>query len=233
LRTFRNSRIPYVTALAIILLWSSPLQAGTEDRLWQRAVAIAAANENRLPATAEVRTEIRDRSGSVVETRASRVAISRAADGRIVTRLIERNVDGRRSSPSELAERNRRDTRDRDRLGFRFGESPFLPDLQSRIRKERLRTETLRGRPSVVYRFTLEREGTRVNGSAWLDAANGAPLRIRFAPDPTPRFIRELGATIDYASDPERWVPLSMTIEGEGGFLLYERHFRTVYTFGR
>lgn len=220
-------------ALAIILLWSSQVTAESEDRLWRRAVAIATANENRLPGTAEVRTEIRDRSGSVVETRASRVAISRSADGRIVTRLLERSVNGRRSSSSELAEQNRRDTRDRDRLGFRFGESPFLPDLQPRIRKERLRTETLHGRPSVVYRFTLEREGTRVHGNAWLDAASGAPLRLRFAPDPTPRFIRELGATIDYASDPERWVPLSMTIEGEGGFLLYERHFRTVHTFRR
>jgi hypothetical protein len=114
------------------------------------------------------------------------------------------------------------------------GPSPFNPEVQDSVTFKRVEAkDPPPGGPYVAYEFVRQTpSGTSIAGTAWLDAATGMPVEMRFAPDPLPKRVKELSMTMRFETRPDSsWVPAEMHIEAMGKFLFFKKRFHNTLAF--
>jgi len=90
------------------------------------------------------------------------------------------------------------------------------------------------GRTCALYDFTFRKgdKGT-LTGTAWIDAASGAPVQARYTSLPLPRGVYSLTTTMKFSRGPAGDGFLQeVTVEGVGGLLFVKKNFRSAITVG-
>ncbi len=218
-----------------ILLISGVAQTGAPpDSLWQKAVAIAQANDPWIPGLMVSRLEMLDGKGGAQSVEEFWVQFTLGADGKVQSKRVKHLKDGKEVSepePSEGRDEDGPQEKEKHSFSFSFTESPFHPKVQGKVAFQRTtQTKTIRGRPCAGYPFTLRKEkGAIERGTAWLEEGTGVPVELQFSPSPLPKRVQRLVTTVRYETTPEgAWHPVEIVFEGEGGFLFIKRRFRNV-----
>ncbi len=216
--------------LLALLLVSVPASLGAAgtDPLWGRAVESARAAAQWVPGRASFLIEVVDDAGHPKETWELSYRISRSASGGVVTDVVHAAHNGTDTTRSEQdAQRKRKP------VPFSMGDNPFDPALQAAVDA---RTggveESIADRVCVRYNFTAKKkDGSVLTGTAWIDAATGAPVEARYSVSPLPRGVRQMTTTLRYAAGPDGDGFLAEAyVEGVAGFLFLTRAFRTTVT---
>ncbi|MBD3236951.1 MAG: hypothetical protein GF330_09625 [Candidatus Eisenbacteria bacterium] len=123
----------------------------------------------------------------------------------------------------------------RERFALRSGGStPFDPQIQDSVRVRRTSPEGgPQGGPFAAYQFQRDLGDERqLIGTAWLDPESGAPVEIRFAPDPLPGRVKELEMRMRFTVDSTgAWYPTDLRIQGMGKLLFFKKRFRSTMIF--
>jgi len=120
-------------------------------------------------------------------------------------------------------------------LSIRFGgPTPFDPEIQEQITATRVEaSDPPPGGPHVAFEFVEPITPKAVlRGIAWLDAATGAPVELRFSPDPLPSRVKEMAMSVRFTVRPDSaWIPTEMHVDAMGKLLFFKKRFRSLMTF--
>jgi len=186
------------------------------DPLWQKALALAAANDGLLPRRMVETEKLTDVDGQLVATTVSTYELSRDGQGKVARRLVSALRDGK-----EFTERKRKDlAADPNSSKEMFPRSTHLFLAENAPRVEVRRTglrDVIAQVPCVAFRYTLQAELGPVSGRAWLDEATGAPMLVEAKPTAFPEHeairIKEMEQRFSYRVAPgSRWTLESLEI---------------------
>jgi hypothetical protein len=217
------------TALALAAALLLPA-TGWPDALWDRAVAIAGATVDWVPGSASFLVEIVDPKGAAQESWRSQYRLAGRPDGTVALEVISASHNSEDTTAKEQENQRRRKQDPLPRW-----DNPFDPRVQASVMTTTLGgTEQVSGRRCVVYEFTLSKEGgAKIGGTAWIDAASGAPVQVRSSQSPLPRGVFALTTTLRFGSGPAGEGFLrEASVEGVGGLLFIRRAFRSTVSVG-
>jgi hypothetical protein len=124
---------------------------------------------------------------------------------------------------------------DASELSIRFGgPTPFDPEIQEQITASRVEAaDPPPGGPHVAFEFVEPiSPKTALRGIAWLDAISGAPVELRFSPDPLPSRVKEMAMSVHFTVRPDSaWIPTEMHVDAMGKLLFFKKRFRSLMTF--
>ena len=232
-----NPRRAACLSLLAVLLVGAPAAAetgvATLDALWRKAVAIVGANDNWTAGTSEMTGEERDGRGRARNTWVLETRTRPGPDGYPVQEIVRYVENGRDTTEKRRSEQRGQTQGGGGRGAFSWNpaepaETPFHPDRQADVTLRRLPGEPLvDGRRCVAYEFEQrvgERE--RAVGTAWLDAATGAPVRLTASVEPLPVLVHSGSVDVWYTLDGEgTWTVRRFHLDGEVTFLLIRRSF--------
>lgn len=217
---------------AVVAGLALPQVSAGQNDLWQRAVEIAARNQNWVPGEAYTRTEVMNKKGKLEHVEESQLRILPDENGQVRTEIVRVVKDGKDETAKAREKQREAEKKASDRGGkhpFRTGRSPFLPEVQDSVKVQPLDSvaviDSIR---CAGFRFE-ERvsRGRRIVGTAWLDAKSGAPVVLEFEPRPLPKHVKNMRTRIRYRCAPDGgWYPVEMVTTGEGGFLFVKKRFR-------
>lgn len=222
---------------------SSAQEPPEMDSLWQKAVALAEANQNWVPGlitnTVEAVNKKGESKGIVEETW---IRLSLGENGEIAEEFVKviekgKDVTEKRKQEAERVEKSENESEVEEEESGEItmsGGSPFNPEVQERITLKRTdRIEEIEGRRCIVYEFTHEiEEGRTLKGTTWLEEETGIPLKRQFSPNPLPKHVKRMQHTVNYAITPEgAWRAKGMQIEVTGGILFIKKRFRITVKF--
>jgi len=144
------------------------------DELWQRAVAIAAFNRDRVPGEWSEREETFNDEGESHLVTSTRVTFAQVRS-EVDVRLVEATSNGLDITPQiqEIFE-DRRDT-----FSMREQYNPFLPQHQKNVSAKREgRTRRDGEMLHIAYDYSHKTEDGRWRGLVWIDEATGMPLEL-------------------------------------------------------
>jgi hypothetical protein len=222
-----------VLLLALVLSAPAASAATAVDPLWTAAVAAAARAKAWSPGEMRVLIEMADDKGKVLESWDNRYRIVPGPDGSLTTEIVAASHDGKDETRKEReaqAKRERENPPDGRDDWTRFIDDPFDPVIQETVTFRRLaEARTIGGVAGVSFAFTIAKpKGASVEGTAWLDAATGAPLEVVSSPRPLPRGAHELATTVRYAGG----LAAEVRVGGSGSLLFFKRRFSSVITLG-
>jgi len=169
------------------------------------------------------RTENLDRHGRVTgwEERAKRYV-----NGGNAGDILAWAKDGREMTEKERREAER-EFEDEDRFDL---DSPFRPEVRA---KYRFRLLSPTGRTARIAFEPVGRPHSRLNvGTAEIEPASGAPVRIALRPSELPFYVKKLDAVVEYgAATPAGAAPSRMVVDAVGGLLFYKRTVRSTTTW--
>jgi hypothetical protein len=240
------------TLLAAGLLLVLPLPAPADD-LWPRAVEWGSAFQNWLPGTMDMVSEMLDKEGKAVETTEIRFRLSQKPGGELDQELLRYVENGKDATAAKKAEmekakaeeeaKEKADGGNRKAEGGDDGEvsvgvevaGVFHPDLQKGTQvKPGVHRRAVGGRMGLEHAFSQkQKDGTTVEGTAWLDRETGLPLEVDYVPVPLPKHVKSLASVIRYGPGAgENWHAVEMVSEGVGGILFIKKRFRFTMKFG-
>jgi hypothetical protein len=124
---------------------------------------------------------------------------------------------------------------DASELSIRFGgPTPFDPEIQEQITASRIEApDPPPGGPHVAFQFVEPITAkTALRGIAWLNAATGVPVELRFSPDPLPSRVKEMAMIVRFEVRPDSaWLPVEMHVDAMGKLLFFKKRFRSTMTF--
>jgi hypothetical protein len=230
------------------------------DTLWQKAVAIAGRNQHWVPGLVVTRTEEVDDQGHPKSMQESWTRLRPGDDGKPASEILKFLKDGKdetEKAKREEAERKAKETKEKPRnpaggkgapsdsagsgggprrsVPLRFGgPTPFDPDVQDSVSYRRQdRAHPSADNPGIAYEFSqLTAGGTTIRGTAWLAERTGIPLRVSFTTDPLPKHVKELSASVGFATGADgSWWPTEISFDAMGKFLLFKKRFHSTATF--
>jgi len=188
----------------------------TQDTLWAKAVATAAANKNWMPTQWHETETISNKKGKIEETSNRLLRLGLAPDNGLDVQVIKatKNSQNNLEKTREEVEANR-DTFIRDNLE----DNLFDPSIQHTVTVKRSgEVKHIAGRACIGFRYIQTTQEGDWAGTAWLDAETGLPALVESAPQGLP--IEEDGFKVlaltsitEYTfSSPEAWYPVNISI---------------------
>jgi len=221
-------------AVLLLLVLAFPLSASAApaDPLWSLAVEASARSARWSPGEMRLAIEMADSAGKVLETWDNRYRLSVDGDGTLRTEVVSAFHDGKDETEKErkAQAKRERDTRaDGGPPMSGFGDDPFSPAVQDSVQVRRLAgTREIAGAACVGYDFSIAKpKNVTIEGTAWLDAATGAPVQFESAPKPLPRGVHEMSTTVRYRDG----FVSEVRVEGSGSIVFIRRRFASVVTF--
>jgi len=205
-------------ALALACSLAAPPASSAADPLWQKALAVAAANDGVLPRRMLETEKLMDVDGDVVATTVSTFELVRE-QGKVARRLVKATRNGKEFTEKKQKELDEGPGKDREL--FRRSDNVFLVENQARVEVRRTaRSQEIAGRRCAGYGFKLQGELGPVNGLAWLDEATGAPLLVEASPTAFPELekvrLKAMTQRFGYRlADDGRWVLDSLKVRTE------------------
>jgi len=217
------------TALALAAALLLPA-AAWPDALWDKAVAIIRATVDWLPGSASFVLELVDPKGAAQESWRSQFRITGRPDGTLAVEVISAS-----HNKEDTTAKEQENQRKRKQGPLPHWDNPFDPRVQASVSTTpKGLTELVQGRSCALYDFTLAKEdGTRIAGTAWIDAASGAPIQVLSSQTPLPRGVFSMTTTLRFGSGPAGEAFLREAfVEGVGGILFIRRSFRSTVSVG-
>ncbi len=205
------------------------IQPATRDSLWQKAVAIAAANAHWVPGLLIDREITKNDTGETEETTEVHVKLFLNASGGIdveVLKVMENSQDVTDAARSLVLASLE------EELAGDEADNPFAPDVQPKIQVRPLSlSRTIGGRRAVGFAYTQQTSSTTWQGSAWLDAETGVPLSFEAQPQDMPPAedkvtITALSLRTTYNTQPEAWYPTRIQVD-----LAFVLKYALVFTY--
>lgn len=210
-----------------------PAGAAPDDPLWQKAVASASWAREWSPGVMRLAMEMMNDAGKVLETWDYRYRLFPGENGAVRVEVVSAIHDGKDETEKQRAAQAKRDREagsDGSGAWSRYLDDPFDPAAQDAVTITPLAgTRVISGVSCVAFDFSLAKpKDVRVEGTAWLDAATGAPVELVSSPKPLPRAVHELVTTVRYAGG----FVSEVRLEGSGSLLFFRRRIVTVITLG-
>jgi len=203
-------------AILILLAPMNLLLAQSQsDTLWQKAVAIDAANLQWVPGLLIENELVTDMNDKVEEHNERQIQFYLQQNNSLNAKLLVST-----SNEEDITQTAQKtfgnDTTLQQYLQSDDPEIPFRQSLQSNITLSRLpKHQTIDGVECVVYRYQQISEGTEWQGKAWLAKDSGIPVKIQFRTDESftedNTKISKLGGTILYKVNPSEWYVQQLT----------------------
>ncbi|MCP4137667.1 MAG: hypothetical protein GY754_42260 [bacterium] len=169
-----------VLALVFVPLASVSLMAKPGDPLWKKAVKIAKANENLVPHRIKEHEKIFDSGGKLEESSISTYSFVKDPK-KLFTYVLKSSVKDGKDYTAEK-KKELKEYSDKDIIG-NDEENPFDPRVQNSVSIKRTgKTAVINNRKCVVFRYSQKTKETTWNGTVWLDAKSGAPLKLAARP---------------------------------------------------
>jgi hypothetical protein len=213
-------------AAALLLLFTPALAVAASDALWAKAVAAAGARADWVPGNVTFLLQLVDDKGAAQESWTSRYRLSPGPDGAPAMEVVSSSHNGTDTTAKDKA--NQQNNRRMPPIRW---DEPFDPAVQGvLVLTPRGQKETVDGRSCAVYSFSFAKEDkSTISGTAWVDAATGAPVQVQSIQAPLPRGIFSLSSTLHYARGPTGEGYLrEVSLEGVGGILFIKKSFRSV-----
>ncbi len=202
------------SAVALSLAVCAGVSEEAARQLWEAAVARARDVAAFVPAHVESRTEVLDGSGEPLG------AVREV-------RVLRGQKDGRPDWEVQEETTGKPDIGVKLRLTARS--TPFAAAAEGRLTLRGASWEDAGGRCLVRYEFVEraeDRDGKEslLEGTAWLDAASGAPQRVRYRKPSPPRPVKAWELTLSFAVDGSPGpLPETAELRMTGQYLLWKR----------
>ena len=188
----------------------------TQDTLWAKAVALAAANENWMPTQWHEAETIFDKKGKVEETSEYLLHLGLTPDNNLdvqIIKAIKNGKDNLKEARKEL-EANR-DMYARDNPE----DNLFDPSIQHTVTATRSgEVKRINGRACAGFTYVQTTQEGMWAGTAWLDAETGMPAQVEATMKGLP--IKEDGLEVTAltsitqynVSAPDAWYPVKVVV---------------------
>lgn len=162
----------------------APAEGRKPDPLWQKALAVAAANDGLLPRRIVETEKLKDVDGETLATTVSAFEVVRESPQRVVRRLVKATRDGK-----DVTEKRRKELSEpgSDPEVFKRRVNIFLAENAGRVEVSRAEAnQTVDGAACTAFRFKMEGEHGLVTGRAWIEEDTGIPRRVEATPQAFP-----------------------------------------------
>lgn len=218
-RSLTESALRIIAVLSITtfgLFYS--IKAAEGDELWQKAVAIASANEHLVPGSIHQIDKMFDEKGELKETSEIYLAVEKGTKRRLSIKLLKATTNNR-----DVTNKVRKDVEkqlnntEEDELYQTF---PFMASVQKNTHYRREESRRVIERKNCVsYAFTYGDEEETWQGTAWLEEKSGIPVETEASLTSVPYeeegikvFEVVLTASYEYAENGE-WYPKSLMVD--------------------
>jgi hypothetical protein len=227
----RLMRLHIVCLSAVLFLLGASAAAGAPlDPLWGKAVEMTRASVDWVPGAASFVLQLVDEKGVTKDSWQSWYTLAAGTGGAVTMDVVKATHNG-----DDTTAREQENQRKSKREPPTHWDNPFDPKVQPTVSsKPTGKTELVDGRSCTLYDFSYTKaDHTTLSGTAWLDAATGAPVQVRYTADPLPRGVFSLTTTLRFSKGPagEGFLREAF-VEGVGGILFIKRSFRSVVTVG-
>ena len=186
------------------------------DTLWQKAVAVAAANARWVPGLLVEKETTKNAKGRVEEATEVHVRLFRNEAGAIDAQVLEVRENG--ALITEAAEALVLASLEEE-LAEDEADNPFAPAVQNNVVARRLaQSQPIEGRHTVAFAYTQHTPTTTWEGTAWLDAETGVPLRLATRPHDMPPnedavAVTALSMQAIYNAEAGAWYPTRVQVD--------------------
>lgn len=216
----------YLNTLSLFLMCSISLitpnavSASTAQApLWQKAVRIAATENNLIPGSIKVYSEELDGDEQVKHVEESHTKIWVDASGELQEETTTYR-DGKRVN----------DASEEDEEEENLTEAPaFLkPENQHRVSVNTTgERKQIGNRTCLAHQFTFKDDEEGVKGLAWLDEESGALLEAEYSLNPLPTGLKRMDSVLRFAYQPDgAWYLTFVSIDMFGGLLFIKEGAR-------
>lgn len=202
------------------------------DALWTRAVESYRHSQNWVPFEYEVEQRQVNGRGTVVSHSLTESRLVSDGNGNWQNEVVsEQFLVGDADSRSPFGSQDEPES-DED-SGGRFAAvsaHPLDPAMQDRVTVSRVGqgrplTEGPDGSATVAYRYVVEPTGdSRAEGTIWLQADTGFPVRLEKRVDPPIMPIKSFTVEHTYEPRDEYWISTDMSFAVTGRLFFVERH---------
>ena len=214
--------------------------------LWQKAVAIQAANMDWIPGTMTMTFELLDKKGQPDMTDFTSYKITLNDSGEAKTEIVSALHNGKdvtdkrkeemakEEAKSSKQEKEENETENSTGIGFSLKDSPLHPDNQEIISVTlQQQDSTIDGKQCALFRYSLPLKEHTKEGAMWIDTATGAPVLHEYYTTPLPPKVKKMKNRVRYQYKADSMFVVTQTqFEGVGGVLFIKKSFRGTMTFG-
>lgn len=232
--------------IAVIISYGlafTPAYAMATEDLWQKAVQIAAENQDYAPGKVHTYVEELNRRGKVIKTEETWLQVTVDQKDQIKVECLKimengKDVTGREKDKREKDINNNSEKKpgksSKRTLTFTNDDlNPFAPKVQKDVFYHPTdRKEYINGKECVLYEYTWKKNTEYTQkGTAWLAADNGAPVFLKYTLDIKPKQIKDFWATGNYQYlDGGLWQPENGEMEMSGGSWFKQFHIKVRFT---
>ena len=209
--------LPSLCMLAVFSQATLAQTRATQDTLWAKVVALAAANENWMPTQWHEAETIFDEKGKVEETTERLLHLGLTPDNDLDVQVIKATKNGK----DNLEEARKQFEANRDTFARDDPEDNlFDPSIQHTVTATRSSdVKRINGRAYVGFTYVQTTQEGDWTGTAWLDAETGMPAQVESTPKGLP--MREDGIEVTAltsitqynVSAPDVWYPVKVQID--------------------
>lgn len=232
-------------AICFFMLITTTLFSQTDKpELWQKAVAIQAANMDWTPGVMTMTFELLDKHGQPDMTDITSYKITLDDSGETKTEIVKALHNGKdvtekrkEEMAKEEAKRKKQNKGEKEEndnsVGFSIKESPFHQDNQKIISvKPTKQDSTIDGKQCTLFRYSLPLKESTKQGSVWIDKATGAPVLHDYTTSPLPPRVKKMKNIVRYQyGEDDKFVVSQSQFKGVGGLLVIKKSFRGTMTF--
>jgi hypothetical protein len=199
------------------------------DPLWNKALAVAAANSQWVPGLVITRSEVlhKGKSEGVHEFWQRSQP---GPNGEVITKTVKVLEDGKDVTKKESQEADK--SNDASDKG---GGNPFDPNVQDRVTLTSIaRSRVIAGLGCAAYAFEVRNvNGSKVRGTAWLEKESGVPREIEnMTIEPLPdKHLKSLTMTTHYEMTNGMWFAKSTEVTSAVSVLFIKADIKSTITF--
>lgn len=210
-----------VSIFCPISIWGNNLH---RDSLWEKAVKLAANNQNWVPGEIYTKETNYNAKGKIKAVEEYWEKIIKNDNGEIELQLINYLKNGKNITKNKLKSYKKESTESLNEalITFRKNLNPFNFENQSLISIKRTNSqEIVNNRLCVVYQFvqqSLKEGDSPLSGLTWLEEDTGIPIAVKYYLDEElPNGIKEFSYYISYRFVSEQeWYPEKLVFKIRG-----------------
>jgi hypothetical protein len=209
------------------------------EDLWQKAVQIAAQNQNYAPGKGHMLVRELNTQGKIKKEEETWLEMTVGQDNQYRVECVKAMENGKDVTEKERNNFNNNadkiKSQKSSKRSFSFGNddlNPFDPKVQKDVFYHPTdRKETMDGQECVLYEYTWKKDVEKTQkGTAWLVSDTGMPLFLKFTLEPNPKYVKSFEATAHFNHKDGVWYPEIGDMESSGGFWFKRFHIQVHFT---
>lgn len=233
----KKSGIALLVIITCCGLSLNPINATQNEDLWQKAVRIAARNQDYAPGKVHTYVEELNRRGKIIKTEENWLEMTTDENGHFKVECVRALQNGEDVTGREKGNFNdEAKSKKSSKRTFTFSNNdlnPFHPKVQGAVFYHPTDgKEYINGQECALYEYIWKQNAEYTQkGTAWLAVDTGAPMFLKYTLDFKPKYIKDYWATANYQYlDGGLWQPESGEMEMSGGFWFKRIHIKVRFT---